>query len=295
VRVLVTGGTGFIGTKLVAALGRRGDEVVVLSRKPEGKGHVGWGALPAEVERADAVVHLAGANVAETRWTRERLALLRSSRVETTAALARAIAAAAKRPGVLVSGSAVGYYGMREDDAVLDESAPAGEDVLAQLVVAWEAAAAAARDAGVRVAHPRTGIVLGPEGGALAKMLGPFRAFVGGPIGSGAQWVSWVDVRDAVGAILFALDTSTLVGPFNLTAPEPVRMRDLARALGKALGRPSALKVPAFALKLALGEGLARALTTGQRAIPSALIRAGYAFQFPSIDDSLRSLLAASS
>ena len=306
--VLVTGGSGFIGQKLVRALRERGDTVVVTSRdvasaekalRAELAGRVRvapWSGARAEdiaieIEKADAVVHLAGASVADKRWTPERVALLKSSRVGPTGALAKAIASATKKPAVFVSGSAVGFYGMRSDDVVLDESAPAGNDVLADIGVAWEGATAAARDAGVRVAIPRIGIVLGTEGGALAKMLGPFKWFVGGPIGSGKQWLSWVHWRDVVGALLFAIETPSLAGPFNLCAPEPVTMGDFAHALGHALGRPSILPVPGFALKAALGEGMARVVLTGQRARPVKLLDTGYPFRFPDLAGALQDLV----
>ncbi|MGH7296996.1 MAG: TIGR01777 family oxidoreductase, partial [Polyangiaceae bacterium] len=215
-RILLTGGTGFIGGALARALQERGDEVAVVSRR----GPLTWDDVEREVARADAVVHLAGEPIADGRWTAERFERIGSSRVETTARLARAIAdaPASSRPRVLVSGSAVGIYGMRRDDAVCDEDTPPGDDVLARLCVAWEDAARPASTAGVRVVHPRVGIVLG-KGGALAKMSGAFRWFVGGPVGSGAQWVSWVHVRDAVRALMLLVDRGDLSGPFDVTAP----------------------------------------------------------------------------
>lgn len=293
-RVLMTGGTGFIGRALTLALAERRDDVVVVSRHARPAPHanggaVGWDSIEAEVERADAVVHLAGEPVADRRWTRERLESIRSSRVETTGRIARAIAKAARRPRVFVSGSAVGFYGMRLDDQVLDESSPPGDDELAQIVVAWEAAAAPAL-AVTRVAHPRTGVVLGRGGGALDKMAAPFRLFVGGSIGSGEQWMSWVHLRDVVRALLFAIDCETLTGAFDLTAPEPVDMNAFAKALGHALHRPSTMRVPATALRLALGSGLARVLLTGQRAVPRKLLDAGFTFEFPRLDGALAAL-----
>jgi uncharacterized protein (TIGR01777 family) len=287
-RVLLTGATGFIGRALAKALEQRGDEVVPVSRRAA-PGIVTWGGVEPELERADAVVHLAGEPVAERRWTQGRLARIRDSRVETTARLAQAIARARHRPRVFVSGSAVGYYGMRADEAELDESAPHGEDVLARIVVEWETASAPAAGF-TRVVHPRTGIVLGLGGGALARMLGPFRAFVGGPIGSGTQWMSWVHLRDAVRALLFAVDHEALAGAFNLTAPEPVNMNELARALGAALHRPSAMRVPAAALRVALGRGLAEVLLTGQRAVPRRLLEAGFRFELPTLRAALADL-----
>jgi uncharacterized protein (TIGR01777 family) len=291
-RVLVTGGTGFIGRALVGALRERGDEAVVMSRRA-GTGAVGWDVAEREVEVADAVIHLAGEPIADGRWSEARLELLRDSRVQSTERLAGAIARASRKPRVFVSGSAVGYYGMRDDDAELDESAPPGGDVLAAIVVAWERAADAARSAGVRVVHPRTGVVLGRGGGALAKMVTPFRFFVGGPVGTGRQWVSWIHLRDAVRALLFAVDHEALVGPANVVAPAPVTMDTLSRSIGHALHRPSRLRVPAVALKMALGEGLAEVLLTGQRAQPRRLLDAGFSFDFTSVETACADLLAS--
>jgi hypothetical protein len=289
VRILLTGGTGFIGARLAAALGKRGDRVVVVSRHPSGGTSVGWDAVEQEVERAEAVIHLAGEPVADARWTPERLERIRSSRVDTTARLARAVASASARPRVFVSASAIGFYGMRRDDVLCDEETSPGEDVLARVCVAWEAAAEPAKAAGVRVVHPRIGVVLGP-GGALAKMAGVYRWFVGGPVGDGTQWVSWIHVDDAVRALLFLVDTATLSGPVNLVAPAPVTMNELARALGRALGRPSSMRVPAFALRLAFGEGLAELLLTGQRVAPRRLEEASFAFAFSRLEEALAGL-----
>jgi uncharacterized protein (TIGR01777 family) len=290
-RVLVTGGTGFIGRALVTALRGRGDEVMLVSRR-QGPATVPWDAVEAEVSRADAVVHLAGEPIAGSRWTRERFAAIRSSRVDTTDRLARAIAAAPRKPRVFVSGSAVGYYGMRLDDQVLDESSPAGSDDLARVVVDWEAAAAPASGS-TRVVHPRTGIVLGRGGGALASMTAPFKLFVGGSIGSGKQWMAWVHLHDEVRALLFAIDSERLSGPFNVTAPEPATMDRLTQALGRALHRPSRMRVPALALRAALGRGLAEALLTGQRAVPKKLTEAGFSFEFREVEGALRAIFGS--
>ncbi len=283
-RILLTGGTGFIGQALSAALRARGDTVIVVSRR----GPVTWDGIEEEVAAADAIVHLAGEPMADARWTPERLELIRTSRVDTTRRLAQALVA---RPHarVFVSGSAVGIYGMRKDDVVCDESTPPGDDVLARIVVEWEAAADPARQAGVRVVHPRVGIVLG-QGGALAKMRRPFELFTGGPLGSGKQWLSWIHVSDVVRALVFALDRESLEGPVNLVAPEPATMNDFARALGKALGRPSLFRVPALALKTLLGEGVAELLLTGQRVKPAALLAEGFAFEFPRLGEALKDL-----
>lgn len=296
---VVSGGTGFIGTALVRSLEGAGHEVVVLSRRAgrsEGRTRqVAWtageaGPWMSELDGADVVVHLAGAGVMDERWSAERLEEIRRTRVEPGRLIAEAIAGASHRPRVLVSGSAVGIYGMRMDDTELAEETAAGSDVLAKICVEWEQCADSARAAGVRVVHPRTGIVLGTEGGALAKMLPAFKAFVGGPLGSGRQWVPWVHRDDVVGAITFAADSDRIVGPFNVTAPSPVRMRELAEVIGRVLRRPSLMPVPAAALRLLLGGG-AEALLTGQRAIPAKLLEAGYAFRFPALEDALRDLL----
>ena len=284
-RVLLTGGTGFIGSHLARALEARGDQVVVVSRR----GPVTWDDVEARVSTVDAVVHLAGEPVADARWTPERLERIRASRVDTTGRLARAIAAAPRKPRAFVSASAVGIYGTRTDDVVCRESTPPGDDVLARIVVDWEAAAAPAREAGVRVAHPRTGIVLGP-GGALSRMVGPYRFFVGGSIGSGKQWVSWIHLHDEVSALLFLLDRD-IQGPVNLVAPEPVTMAQLSSAIGRAMHRPSLMRVPGFALKVALGPSVAELLLTGQRVVPTALQAAGFSFAFARIDEALRDLL----
>jgi uncharacterized protein len=289
-RVLVTGGTGFIGRALVAKLRERGDTPVVVSRRAEPPA-VPWDAVEEEVNRADAVVHLAGEPIADGRWTGKRLAVIRVSRVESTERIARAIQQASCRPKVLVSGSAVGIYGMRSDDTELDESAAPADDVLASIVVAWEKAADGARSAGVRVVHPRTGVVLGKGAGALTKMASPFKWFVGGPLGGGQQWVSWIHLHDAVRALLFTIDNETVAGPVNVVAPTPVTMETLAQSIGRVLHRPAALHAPAFALKLALGNGLAQMLLTGQRVVPRKLLDAGFVFEFPQVERACADLL----
>jgi uncharacterized protein (TIGR01777 family) len=316
VRVVVTGGTGFIGRALVTSLCERGDDVVVLTRAalgtPRAVGGLGprshccrgagktelvpwtpdqrgdWGRV---MDGADAVVNLAGAGIMDARWSHERKAELRDSRVRSTELVAEAIAAAAKKPRVLVSGSAVGYYGARTGDRVLTEAEPAGDDFLATLVRDWETAAATAVAAGVRVCHPRTGIVLGRGGGMLAKMLPLFRAFMGGPIGDGTQYLPWIHAVDAVRAIEHAIERDDVAGGFNLTAPEPVTMNDFALALGRALDRPASVRVPAAAVRLALGEA-AEMVLTGQRAVPKRLVDGGFAFVFPELTSALADLVS---
>jgi uncharacterized protein (TIGR01777 family) len=317
-RVVVTGGTGFIGRALVASLTERGDDVEVLSRGgPRGpklrRGHFGLGPRPGccrgagkvelanwtpeqpgdwtnVVDGADAVVHLAGAGVFDERWTPERMAVLRSSRIRSTELIAEAIGRASKKPRVFVSGSAVGYYGTATADRELTEDEPRGRDFLATLTRDWEAAAAPARDAGVRVAHPRIGLVLGRGGGMLAKLIPVFRAFVGGPVGSGKQYMPWIHLVDTVRAIELALD-GDLEGPFNVTAPEPVTNEAFSRALGKALGRPAMFRVPEAAVRIVFGAG-AEVVLTGQRAIPQKLSNAGFAFVFPELGSALADIVS---
>jgi len=244
------------------------------------------------LDGADAVVHLAGAGVMDERWTPERLALIRSSRTDSTALVADAIVRAKRPPPVLVSSSAVGIYGMRDDDVVFDEDGAHGTDVLAQVCEAWEASAAPAREAGCRVAHPRIGIALGMDGGALAKMVPPYRAFVGGPVAPGTQYMSWVHWADVVRALLFAIDEGKLSGPYNVVAPEACTANELARAIGKVLHRPSSVRVPGVALKLMLGEA-AKVLQTGQRCVPKKLLELGFRFEHPDLEEALRSELSA--
>ena len=294
VRIVVSGGTGFVGTALVAALRKRGDDVVVLSRA-EGPGTAQWtpgrsGPWTAHLRGADAVINLAGAGLFDERWTPARIAIVRESRITVTRVLAEAIVRECPQAS-FVSASAVGYYGMRKDDAVVTEDTPPGHDLLSEICVEWEAAAEPARAAGVRVTHPRIGIVLGRGGGALEKMLPAFRAFVGGPIGDGRQWFSFIHLRDVVSALVFLAEKTDARGPYNLTAPTPVTMNDLARGIARALGRPSLFRVPPFALKLAMGEGRAEALLTGPRVVPQRLLADGFSFAFPALGPALDDIL----
>ncbi len=311
VRVVVTGGTGFIGRAVVHALMARGDEAVVLTRgKARAASHAcqecGLGSklelahwTPEEagswqnvVDGADAVVHLAGASIGDGRWTPERMASIRESRVRSTALLAEAMAEAKRKPRVFVSGSATGYYGTKTGDRVVEEDAPGGDDFLARVCRDWEAAARPASEAGVRVVHPRMGIVLGRGGGVLGRMVPLFRAFVGGPIGDGTQYVPWVHIRDVARALEAMLTREDLSGAYNTTAPEPVTMNAFAEAIGAALQRPAAVRVPPFAVKMALGEDAAGVLLSGQRATPRRLVDAGFAFVFPDLESALADLLS---
>jgi hypothetical protein len=291
VRLTVSGATGLIGSKLVGALRGRGDEVTILSRDPA-KGEV-WdpavGAAPADaLAGRDGVIHLAGEPVAQ-RWTEASKERIRSSRVEGTRNLVAGLRDAEPRPGVLVCSSAVGYYGPRGDDE-LDESAPPGKDFLAAVCAAWEAAAQPAAELGMRVVNVRTGVVLDAAGGALAKMLVPFKLGVGGPVAGGKQWMPWIHVDDLVGIYLAALDGEDWGGPVNASAPAPVTNRDFSKALGHALHRPAIAPVPGFALKTLYGD-MAEIVTTGQRAVPKRALELGYSFQHPDLDEALRSAL----
>jgi len=301
--VVVAGATGFVGRKLVEALSKRGDAVVVLTRSPQGASArqlatlpgvraVAWGSDPggaweSMVEQADAVVNLAGEPVVGRRWSAGQKARIRDSRVQSTQALVQAMQAAARKPSVFVNASAIGWYGDRGDET-LDESAPPGADFLAQVCIDWEAAAKKA-PAAVRTVLLRIGIVLGEEGGSLAEMVRPFRLGVGGPLGTGRQWISWIHRDDLVSMLLFALD-GTIEGAVNGTAPRPVQQADLAKAIGRTLHRPSWLPVPHFALKLALGE-VADMLMGGQRVLPKRAQEAGFVFRHVDLDAALRDIL----
>lgn len=300
-QIFLTGATGFLGVPLVRALLARGDRCTVVSRS----GRDAWkhsgvrvvaadptapGAWQQEVSGCDAVVNLAGERIIalpSAWWTSAKKASLRLSRIATTAQVAAAIRAAGTPPRLLVSGSAVGYYGAR-GDAALDERAPAGGDFLARLAAEWEATARTVEDR-ARVALLRTGLVLGRGGGALATMLPAFRLGLGGPLGDGRQWFSWIHLADAVDAMVLVLDRG-VAGPVNLTAPHPVTMNDFSRALGEALHRPARLRVPAAALRLLLGEA-ADALLGLQRVVPQRLLAEGFVFRFPTIAEALRDLV----
>jgi uncharacterized protein (TIGR01777 family) len=306
VRVTVTGASGLIGSALVAELSEQGAEVTVLSRgaglqsteKPGVKA-MRWDPLgePAPVEAlagADAVVHLAGENIAQ-RWSERAKRAIRDSRVLGTRNLLAGLEAAGEanaggqRPRTLISGSAVGYYGPRGEEP-LDEDAPPGSDFLAETCVAWEAEAQRAVALGMRVVLVRTGVVLNRDGGALQKMLPPFRLGVGGPVAGGEQYTSWIHREDLLGMICAALQDERWSGPVNGTAPEPVTNRELSHALGHALHRPSLLPVPGFALRLLYGE-MAEIVTTGARVMPAKALVLGYSFRYPTLDEALRSAL----
>jgi len=294
-RVAITGATGLVGTALGAALRAGGHSVVPISRNPA-HGGVRWDPVHQQIDTAalrgvDAVVHLAGESIAGARWTPHRKELLATSRIAPTRWLAEVLAGLDPKPGVLVSASAIGIYGSRGDE-LLDEHATPGSDFLARLAIDWEAAADPARQAGIRVVHPRFGIILSARGGALARMLPPFRFGLGGPIGDGQQWMSWITLDDVVGAITHLIATSSVSGSVNVTTSHPVRNVEFVRALGRALHRPAVIPLPAFALRLAFGELADATLLASQRVVPAALHADGFAPLHPTLADALASCVS---
>lgn len=298
-RILVSGSHGLVGAALAESLTADGHTVLALVRSnTPGPDEVGWdpegGAMDAaalERAAADAVVHLAGENIAAGRWTPEQKERVRSSRVTGTRTIADAIAALERPPRVFVAASAIGYYGDRGDEVLTEDSRP-GAGFLADVSRKWEAAAAPAGDAGIRLVNARIGIVLSTQGGALPKFLTPFRLGVGGPFGSGKQWMSWIALGDVVGALRHALDCAALQGPVNLVSPNPVRNRDFARSLGKVLSRPAFLPAPAFALRMIMGSEMADALLlSSQRVEPRRLVKTGFHFGHPDVEEALGSIL----
>lgn len=282
--IALSGASGMLGSALNLALQQQGEQVLRLVRRaPAASDEVRWDpvtGLPPEtgkLEGLSAAIHLSGANVASRRWTRAYKREMTESRVSTTRVLAEALARLRNPPPVMITASAVGYYGDR-GDAILDESSAAGTGFFPELCAAWEAAAHPAEEAGIRVIHLRTAMVLGPDGGALAKLAPLFRLGLGGPLGNGRQWMSWVSEDDAVSAILFALGNPGLVGPINVSAPNPVTNREFTRELGRAVHRPAAIPAPAFALRLAFGEMADEALLASTRAVPTRLLEAGFRF-----------------
>jgi uncharacterized protein (TIGR01777 family) len=291
--VTVTGASGLIGSQLVDRLRARGDDVSTLSRNPSSPGAVRWlpeqePAPAAALSGRDAVIHLAGENVAQ-RWTDDAKRRIRSSRELGTRNLVAGIEAADPRPRVLVSSSAVGYYGPHGDER-LDEQTPSGEDFLAEVCVIWEREAQRAGDLGLRVVNIRTGVVLDQGGGALAKMLPFFKLGIGGPVAGGGQYMPWIHVDDLVGLYLAALDGDAWTGPVNASAPEPVTNKAFSKALGRALRRPAFAPVPGLAVRALYGE-MAEIVTKGQRVVPRRAQEHGFTFAHPDLDEALRSAL----
>ena len=301
-QIVITGGTGFIGLPLCAALCQEGHRVTLLTRRIEAQRPsdstvtaIEWngreaGAWEHCLDGADAVINLAGASIADERWTDAHKRLLTESRVLTTRLLVEALSRRSLKPRVLISASGTGYYGA-SDDRVLDERAARGQGFLADLCLAWEAEALRAAESGVRVVMLRTGMVLEQDGGALPKMLLPFRFFAGGPIMPGTQWVSWIHRRDHISLIQWALTTPSISGPVNAVAPEAVTMKQFCGSIGRVLHRPSWLPVPGFALRVALGE-LGTLMTTGQHVTPAKALSQGYVFRYPKLEPALRAILA---
>lgn len=301
-KYVIAGGSGFLGRPLTQELKAKGHEVVVLTRghaKSEGGiRQVTWSGEPAafappelrraewerEIDGADGVVNLAGAGIADKRWSAARKQELRQSRTDSTRALVGAIRSATRRPAVFLSGSAIGFYGPQpEDGHALDESAPPGSDFLSTLAVDWETEAQAAAALGCRVVIVRTGVALAKDGGALEKLIPPFKMFVGGPIGSGRQVLSWIHRADWIELVVWLLRREDAVGVYNATAPNPVTNAEFSDALGEALGRPSWLPVPGFALKALVGEMAGPALLAGQRVLPKRALEQGFTFLYPDI------------
>ncbi len=299
-RVAIAGSSGVIGSALVAALLERGDDAVRLVRSGSTSSGIAWDPVAGTIDfkalnGTEAVVNLAGRSIGERRWTAAEKQRLWGSRIDSTRLLSATVAAAEDRPGVLVNASAIGYYG-NGGDSILTEDAPAGTGFLADLCVAWEAATEPASNAGARVVHLRSGIVLSLAGGALARLLAPFgprwispfRWGLGGPVGGGRQWQSWISLRDEVRAIIHALDTE-ISGPVNLVAPGSVTNSDFTGAVGRVLRRPVVLPVPGLVLRLLLGSELADALVLeGQRVTPAALLESGFEFDHPDVEAGLR-------
>jgi len=306
-RIFLMGGTGLVGSRLIARLCQRRDQVVLLTRRPD-VARNRWqeavtvvegdpmqaGAWMQAVDDCDAVINLVGEGIFNRRWSAAFVDLLRDSRVKSTANVIAALANrprnAAGQPKILVNASAIGYYGAHGDEE-LDENSAAGSDIMAELCVAWEKAAAAAEPLGVRTVRLRIGVVLDKEGGALKQMILPFKMFMGGPVGlTGRQYVSWIHHDDLVGLLLFALDRDEAQGAMNGTAPNPVTNKVFAKALGAALGRPSFMPTPKLILRVALGK-VANVVTTGQRVLPRKALTLGYTFKFAHVEEAMKDAL----
>lgn len=295
-RVAIAGGTGFLGSVLTRLLEENGHEAIILTRRPMTSGEfptVGYlteGASPEqELGKVDAFVNLAGTSINAGRWTKRRKQDILSSRIAATDEVVRIISKMEKKPEVLVNASAIGLY-PSSPTAIYNEEGPSGNDFLADVVKTWEHHAAKAGKDGIRTVFMRFGVILGKEDGALPLIALPYRLYAGGTVGSGRQWVSWIHVLDAARAILFAIEDQSLAGPVNVVAPNPLRMKEFGKTVGRVLGRPHILPVPAFALKAILGEK-SKLVLEGQRVAPSKLGSQGFRFLFPEADEALADLL----
>lgn len=301
--IIIGGATGFIGRPLALSLAGEGYEVAVLTRSRDkaralfgdqavavewdGRTSRGWLDLAGS---ATAIINLAGENIGAGRWTNKRKQRIVASRLDAGKAVMDSLRRAAGRPKSLIQASAIGFYGPRSDEE-LDETSPPGDGFLAGMVKEWESATREAEDLGIRRIVIRSGLVLGRDGGVLPRFLGPFRFFVGGPLGSGNQWLSWIHRDDEIAAVRFLLERPQLAGVFNLTAPGPVTMKEFARSLGRVMKRPSWFPVPAFLLRWLFGEMADETLLSGQRVLPSALLKAGYEFLYPDLGGALEAIL----
>jgi len=301
-RIIITGGTGLIGRALSANLAADGHQVILLSRSPDrvtgltkGVQAEGWDARTAEgwghlADGADAIVNLVGESLAAGRWTEERKRRIRDSRVNGGQAVVQAVETATNKPGVIIQSSGIGYYGPRGDEVITEQDS-AGNDFLSQICIDWEASTAHVEEMGIRRPIIRSAVVFSADAFAFKRMVLPFKLFAGGPIGSGRQRLPWIHIADEVAAIRFLIEHPDASGPFNLSAPNPVTNAQFSRILGKVMGRPAFMRVPAFAMRLLFGE-MATVLLDGQRAVPQRLLDLGFTFRFPEIENALRDLLS---
>ncbi|MGQ9646832.1 MAG: TIGR01777 family oxidoreductase [Thermodesulfobacteriota bacterium] len=299
-KILITGGTGFVGTQLTSRLTQDGHELTILSRSAKRSGEVPRGisyllgdptqkgAWQEAIKTHDGVINLAGASIF-AKWTEQHKRAIRESRVSTTRNIVEGIPSHPQKPFSLFSTSAVGYYGFCGDEELTEDSPP-GNDFLAQIAKEWEGEALKAEEKGARVVITRFGIVMGEKGGALSQMIPLFKKYIGGPIGSGKQWFSWVHIKDLSEAFAFLMKHPEISGPVNICAPNPVRNKELAKALGKVLHRPSFMPAPGFMVKLVLGE-FGSVILKGQRVIPKRLLESGFAFQYPDIEKALKGIV----
>ena len=292
--ILITGGNGFIGSALKGELESAGHGIVITTRQESNSpDKTTWNPpsliSPEKISTFDAIVNLAGDSIYSDRWTKDKKERIRSSRINTTYYLIESIKNSDIKPEVIVSASAVGYYGAHGDEEVT-ENMPPGNDFLASVCKAWESEARKAEGEGVRTVIARFGVVLGQDGGALQKMLTPFRAFVGGYLGSGKQWMSWVHIDDITGFIRYAIEHDKISGVFNVAAPNPLTNKDFSSTLGRVMGRPSIFPVPGFALRAALGD-FSEILLMGQRVMPERALKSGYKFKYPLLEEALRAIL----